>query len=131
VPAWVIVLLRAIGIRRAADVVPVATRLGEAIADVIDGEPPGQPLPRAAEDHIRRQIDSATSHKVPAVACDKPPPGWHCTRERGHDGPCSAWPTPAPSGGGVLVIKAAPPRPPRMPAPPPRPPRKRKGETTE
>lgn len=22
--------------------------------------------------------------------CDRPPPGWHCTREPGHDGPCAA-----------------------------------------
>ena len=25
-------------------------------------------------------------------ACTKPPPGWRCTRERGHEGPCAAWP---------------------------------------
>lgn len=23
-------------------------------------------------------------------ACDKPPPGWQCSREAGHDGPCAA-----------------------------------------
>lgn len=22
--------------------------------------------------------------------CDIPPPGWYCTRERGHEGPCAA-----------------------------------------
>ena len=27
-----------------------------------------------------------------AQACDSPPPGWYCTRERGHDGPCAALP---------------------------------------
>lgn len=24
--------------------------------------------------------------------CDRPPAGWYCTRESGHDGPCAAWP---------------------------------------
>lgn len=24
--------------------------------------------------------------------CKLPPPGWYCTREGGHDGPCAAWP---------------------------------------
>lgn len=24
--------------------------------------------------------------------CDKPPPGWRCTRTLGHDGPCAALP---------------------------------------
>lgn len=26
--------------------------------------------------------------------CTIPPPGWVCTRERGHDGPCAAYPDP-------------------------------------
>lgn len=25
-------------------------------------------------------------------ACDIPPEGWHCTREKGHDGPCATLP---------------------------------------
>lgn len=24
--------------------------------------------------------------------CEYPPPGWFCTREPGHEGPCAAWP---------------------------------------
>jgi hypothetical protein len=24
--------------------------------------------------------------------CDVPPPGWYCTRTKGHDGPCASWP---------------------------------------
>lgn len=27
-----------------------------------------------------------------ADPCDLAPPGWVCTREIGHDGPCAAWP---------------------------------------
>jgi hypothetical protein len=27
-----------------------------------------------------------------AEECDVPPPGWRCTRPKGHDGPCAAWP---------------------------------------
>ena len=30
--------------------------------------------------------------------CDKPPDGWKCTREGGHDGPCAALPTGTPNG---------------------------------
>ena len=26
--------------------------------------------------------------------CDRPPAGWRCSRERGHDGPCPATPAP-------------------------------------
>jgi hypothetical protein len=26
------------------------------------------------------------------MTCDKPPSGWKCTRELGHDGPCAAYP---------------------------------------
>lgn len=25
--------------------------------------------------------------------CDVPPPGWHCTRAKGHEGPCAAVPS--------------------------------------
>ncbi len=35
-----------------------------------------------------------------APTCDRPPAGWSCSRARGHDGPCAAWPVntpPAPS----------------------------------
>lgn len=28
--------------------------------------------------------------------CDVPPPGWYCTREAGHNGPCAAVPVGAP-----------------------------------
>jgi hypothetical protein len=30
--------------------------------------------------------------KAARVVCTMPPPGWHCTRERGHDVPCAAQP---------------------------------------
>lgn len=26
--------------------------------------------------------------------CKRPPSGWYCTREEGHEGPCAALPTP-------------------------------------
>lgn len=28
--------------------------------------------------------------------CKVPPPGWYCTREAGHKGPCAAWPDDSP-----------------------------------
>ena len=30
------------------------------------------------------------------MSCPLPPPGWECTRDAGHDGPCAAWPVPIP-----------------------------------
>lgn len=35
---------------------------------------------------IKAQTDSEQS------VCDRPPPGWSCSRARGHDGPCAASP---------------------------------------
>lgn len=28
--------------------------------------------------------------------CDLPPNGWTCTRDKGHPGPCAAWPAETP-----------------------------------
>ena len=28
------------------------------------------------------------------MTCNRPPPGWICTRDPGHRGPCAAWPVP-------------------------------------
>lgn len=34
------------------------------------------------------ELESEAGEDLPG--CDRPPPGWVCTRERGHDGPCAA-----------------------------------------
>lgn len=34
----------------------------------------------------------ATIELVEGRTCLRPPPGWHCTRQPGHEGPCAAWP---------------------------------------
>lgn len=34
----------------------------------------------------------ATVDQVAHAVCTLPPPGWYCTRERGHEGPCAAHP---------------------------------------
>lgn len=39
---------------------------------------------------IRTRIDASVH---PAALCPVPPPGWWCSREPGHDGPCAARPT--------------------------------------
>lgn len=45
--------------------------------------------PRAiGGDGERQFICSARFHEI----CNLPPEGWHCTRERGHEGPCAARP---------------------------------------
>jgi hypothetical protein len=30
------------------------------------------------------------SYKAKTMRCDKAPPGWFCTRDAGHEGPCAA-----------------------------------------
>ncbi len=62
---WVATVLRAVGIQRAADVVPVITRAGEAIADAVQPDEPSQPLSHQDVDWIEQQRDAATAHKVP------------------------------------------------------------------
>jgi hypothetical protein len=32
----------------------------------------------------------------PKVRCDRPPEGWYCTRDKGHEGPCAAHPASEP-----------------------------------
>lgn len=34
--------------------------------------------------------------------CSVPPAGWYCTRQRGHTGPCAAWPEAARNSGNVI-----------------------------
>lgn len=38
----------------------------------------------------RLNLDPHTRRATPP--CEVPPPGWLCTRAKGHDGPCAAWP---------------------------------------
>lgn len=40
------------------------------------------------------RIDRAAAQPA-GIVCDVPPPGWYCTRVRGHDGPCAAHPAGA------------------------------------
>lgn len=47
---------------------------------------------------IHRANDAETKDaSVVSSVCTLPPPGWRCTREPGHDGPCAALPILAPS----------------------------------
>jgi hypothetical protein len=61
--------LRAVGIRRPADVVPVAIELARDVGAALSPDDPSMPLSHAAVDQIEAQRDSATAHKVP-----QPPP---------------------------------------------------------
>ena len=49
----------------------------------------GQPLVAA----IYSQEGALIGFKEYAEPCTTPPPGWHCSREAGHEGPCAATPT--------------------------------------
>lgn len=37
-------------------------------------------------------VDERLVAEVRSVTCQLPPPGWYCTREPGHEGPCAAHP---------------------------------------
>lgn len=50
--------------------------------------------------HLQALLDDDERRPAPSAdRCDRPPPGWRCTRSAGHDGPCAALPadwTPEP-----------------------------------
>ncbi len=49
---------------------------------------------RAELDDLVKQASTILSlrHRILAgTNCTRPPPGWQCSRERDHDGPCAAW----------------------------------------
>lgn len=54
------------------------------------------PLPPVkADGSVKEDLETlvAAADAEPAVTeCDQPPAGWYCTRGKGHDGPCAAWP---------------------------------------
>lgn len=97
-PSWLIVVLRALGIRSAADVVPVATELAAQVHDVVDPPEPGQPLTYADVRHIQSQIESATSHKVPPPT--KPRTGNPSARVVAASRPAAGRPFASPPEGG-------------------------------
>lgn len=113
-PVWLVVVGRFVArlvTRREAigEAVKTAEQLVGEVEAVIYDDPPSQPLSHEDVEHIRRQVDSATSHKVPPThvgrivytqtgptpgveACNRPPPGWWCSREPFHGGACAAYP---------------------------------------
>ena len=57
---------------------------------------PEEPWEGPLTEEETAMIDAAwEKHKAAGPACDIPPPGWYCTRGRGHDGPCAAHATDA------------------------------------
>lgn len=48
----------------------------------------------AFQDRRRNQFMAGyAAAEADAAVCQVPPPGWHCTRKAGHEGPCAAVPT--------------------------------------
>ena len=45
------------------------------------------------ESELDSDIESAPDVNQGSDACEVPPIGWWCSREKGHDGPCAARPT--------------------------------------
>jgi hypothetical protein len=42
---------------------------------------------------LRKRLGLCPHARRADPACDVPPPGWFCTRAKGHEGPCAAIPT--------------------------------------
>lgn len=127
---WLSVLGAALArlLRRPEDVARVVEAGNELVEAVRAGttEPPQGPLPRRHEDHIRSQIDSATSHKVerPQAPPAGPSTVDQLTPEETDEllGKMIATPKPQPDSDGPTVAKAVdreaktpPARPPRVP----------------
>lgn len=76
-PAWLRAILRAFGIRSAADVVPVVApvvrELAKGAADAVAPKEPSQPLSHADVRHIQDQIASSTQQR-PGLAKAVPRP---------------------------------------------------------
>ena len=52
----------------------------------------GKPHERVIFSDARWKVAPCTVPKL-KPECTLPPPGWYCTREPGHEGPCAALPT--------------------------------------
>lgn len=50
------------------------------------------PIPHPA-DSTPTMIFDFSPGNTPALPCEVPPPGWYCTRNAGHEGPCAAHPS--------------------------------------
>lgn len=48
---------------------------------------------RTPEDVAQAKAPHPRTVPVRAGSCTRPPLGWYCTRDEGHDGPCPTWPT--------------------------------------
>jgi hypothetical protein len=47
---------------------------------------------------MNAESEDRDARATSTMACDVPPPGWTCSRAKGHDGPCAASQTPKGSG---------------------------------
>lgn len=66
----------------------------EIAVDLVTGrlEGPGKPsAPAVGLPHKHSELIAKASREA-GPPCELPPPGWRCTRRRGHDGPCAAEP---------------------------------------
>lgn len=52
----------------------------------------GDTISWVTADEIARRLDEAAATQP--ESCDVAPKGWYCTRPKGHEGPCAAYPGP-------------------------------------
>ena len=56
----------------------------------VSGFPIRDILPFALRSLCKRGSSILVAAEVRPITCDVPPPGWWCSRDAGHDGPCAA-----------------------------------------
>ena len=70
--------------------------IGHAAFDLAFGYTSGFPLrdilPFASRSLFPRRAATIDAADIQTITCDVPPPGWWCSRDEGHDGPCAAHP---------------------------------------
>jgi hypothetical protein len=62
---------------------------------------PHEVRPPSTEKEILDSDNVVIKHNYEqSQVCDRPPEGWSCSRPKGHDGPCAAWPVSGRRDGG-------------------------------
>ena len=56
----------------------------------VSGFPVRDILPFAARSLFPQRAATIEAAELQPINCDVPPPGWWCSRDKGHDGPCAA-----------------------------------------
>jgi hypothetical protein len=68
----------------------IARVLGELVIDAVTGKLERKTEPMVPLTRAESQLQSRYA-RMAGPPCDLAPPGWQCSRYRGHTGPCAAY----------------------------------------